>query len=124
MANERAKGLSYERDVAEQLRQVGFPDAKRHLEFQKDEAKGIDLDNTWPLGVQCKAWKSTPPITVIDEIIDDRFPIRVAVLKRKAQKGKHKIEVAVVDVEAFYAMVKVINDNKLWTTVLKEYELI
>lgn len=123
MANERAKGLSYERDVAEMLRQFGFPNAKRHLEFQKDEAKGIDLDNTWPLGVQCKAWKSAPPITVIDEIVDGRFPIRTAILKRKAQKGKHKIEVAVVDVEAFYAMIKVISDNKLWTEVLEVYEL-
>ncbi|OPX88969.1 MAG: hypothetical protein A4E53_01702 [Pelotomaculum sp. PtaB.Bin104] len=56
--NSRQKGNSFERNIATVFREVGWPKAKRHLEFQTEEADlGVDLDNTEPFGVQCKAYK-------------------------------------------------------------------
>ena len=65
--SQRTKGSSFERWVANQLKSV-FPEAKRHLEFQTQEARGVDLDNTGPFAIQCKAYAKYPPITKIQEV--------------------------------------------------------
>lgn len=62
----RTKGLSYEREVAVQLRGL-FPDAKRHLESQKEEALGFDLDNTGSWRVQCKRGRKFAPLLRLKE---------------------------------------------------------
>lgn len=63
----RTKGLSFEREVAILLRDV-FPNAKRKLEYQWQEASGVDLDGTGNLVVQCKRSKSSIPTSKIEEI--------------------------------------------------------
>ena len=63
----RAKGLDFERKIAEMLRPI-FPDAKRHLEFQKADCIGVDLDNTGPYRIQCKKLKKYAPISCIEEV--------------------------------------------------------
>jgi hypothetical protein len=63
----RKKGHEFERWCAIKLRKV-FPNAKRHLEFQKSEAKGIDLDHTGQYKIQCKRMKKYAPITCIEEV--------------------------------------------------------
>jgi len=35
----RRKGANYEREMAALFRELGWPDAKRHLEYQSDEAE-------------------------------------------------------------------------------------
>lgn len=50
----RRKGSKYELECAERMRALGFPSAKRHLEVQKEEAMGYDLDGTAPFFIQCK----------------------------------------------------------------------
>lgn len=45
-----------------------FPQVKRHLEFQKQEARGIDLDNTGDYRIQCKKLKKYAPISCIEEV--------------------------------------------------------
>lgn len=62
----RTKGHSYEREVAKQLRGL-FPDAKRHLEMQKEEAMGFDLDNTGSWRVQCKRGARYAPLSRLKE---------------------------------------------------------
>jgi len=53
------------------MRTIGFKDARRHLEYHGDDAKGVDIDNTGPYKIQCKALKKTPNIPkVFDEIKD------------------------------------------------------
>ncbi len=42
----RDKGLNFERAIAKKFREVGFPLAERQLEFQINQAQGIDLKNT------------------------------------------------------------------------------
>ncbi len=65
----RNKGLAFERWVANQFKAEGiFPDAKRHLENQAQEAKGYDLDNTGIYRIQCKRYKKYAPLTAIEEV--------------------------------------------------------
>lgn len=106
----RVKGAAYERYVASLFRDIGWEDAKRHLEYQSDEAEaGRDLDGTEPFAVQVKCWKSTPSISAIQQVIVDRdYPIRVAVLKRTQSKDSPSLEVAVVDLSVFMRMIQMI----------------
>jgi len=106
---QRRKGASFENHVADDMRQHGFPEAKRHLEFQSQEADfGRDLDNTQPFAIQCKCWKSTPSISAIQEIAtDDRYLIPVAFLKRTQAKCKPGIDVVVIPREVFLKMLDI-----------------
>lgn len=63
----RTKGHGYERAIANKLKPI-YPEAKRHLESQAQEALGYDLDNTGPFLIQCKRYKQYAPINKIEEI--------------------------------------------------------
>lgn len=55
----RTKGLNFERDVAEKLREAGYHDAKRGL-GQADGARKIpDIEGT-PFWIECKVGKRPP----------------------------------------------------------------
>lgn len=75
----RRKGLTFERDIAVALREV-FPGAKRHLEFQTQEANGVDLDNTGDFRIQCKKLAKYAPISKIEEVQCDRLFGEIPVL--------------------------------------------
>lgn len=64
----RRKGHAFEREIAKIFQQNGWPEAKRHLEYQAAEVQGVDLDNTWPFAVQCKRGRSYAPINKIFEV--------------------------------------------------------
>ena len=64
----RTKGHSFERAIANEFVELGWKEAKRHLEMQFQEAQGFDLDNTYPFKVQCKKWKDYCPISTMKEI--------------------------------------------------------
>lgn len=81
----RTKGLSFERWAANSLAPV-FPKAKRHLEMQKEEAMGFDLDNTGPYKIQCKAYKKYAPLSKIEEV--QRQPGDIPVLLTKGDRKK------------------------------------
>ena len=74
----RARGLQFERDVAIKLRRF-FPKAKRHLEFQKEEAKGFDLDNTGNFYFQLKKKQHYASISCIEEVKTDN-PLSIPAL--------------------------------------------
>jgi len=79
----RNKGLNFERTIANKLKHI-FPKAKRHLETQASEAeKGIDLDCTDPLGIQCKAYKNYAPITKLEEV---KYGVPVLITKGDRKK--------------------------------------
>lgn len=63
----RTKGHGFEREIAILLRPL-FPHAKRKLEYQFQEAQGVDLDGTGPFVIQCKRSKKTVPMSAINEI--------------------------------------------------------
>lgn len=75
----RSRGLTFERSMVDALRPV-FPSVKRHLEFQKSEANGYDLDNTDHFRIQCKRMARYAPLTKIQEVICDEELGEVPVL--------------------------------------------
>ena len=75
----RAKGHGFERKIANEMKEF-YPDARRHLEYQKCEAKGFDVANTGPFLIQCKRNRLYAPITKINEVkvsSEDQIPILV-----------------------------------------------
>jgi len=73
-ASARRKGHSFERAVAEDFRSVGFPYARRLLEYQ--EGFGIDLSGTLPFLVQVKAMNRMPNMPgLIKEILVNKQKI-------------------------------------------------
>lgn len=87
----RTKGHSFEREVAIQLREV-FPDARRHLEYQDQEANGVDLVETGEYRIQCKRLKGYASVNTIEEISSDRIFGEVPVLVTQAD-GKEAMAV-------------------------------
>lgn len=83
--HQRTKGHGFEREVAIQLRKV-FPECKRHLENQIQEAKGFDLDNTGPFRFQCKAMARYAPISRIEEVQDLAGTIPALITKGDRKK--------------------------------------
>ena len=63
----RTKGLSFERDVANSLKHI-FPEVRRQLEFQVQDAKGTDLQNTGDYKIQCKKYAGYVPVSTINEV--------------------------------------------------------
>jgi len=95
----RARGLQFERDVANALKRVGFSDAKRHLEFQASECRGVDLSNTGQFAIQCKAKNGTPNIpAVFGEIkcSDEEIPVVAFKVVGKGEYACFKLSDAVI----------------------------
>lgn len=115
MTNSRRKGHSYERELAARLRDIGFPEAARHLEYQDDEAAdGRDLKGTQPFAIQAKHWATNPPISAIEQVApSDEYPIPVAFLKRTQAKGKPGLEVMVIHADIGLEILSILNDNDL-----------
>jgi len=81
----RAKGHGFERACAKKLRRV-YPDVKRHLENQKQEAMGFDLDNTGPFKFQCKAYMNYAPVNKIEEVIYTKDEMPALITKADNKK--------------------------------------
>ena len=83
MVNRRSKGHEFERWVSKYLKRF-FPFSKRHLEYQVEECKGVDLDNTEPFGIQCKRRHEIKVYNWLEEIKDKTaIPILIAKADRK-----------------------------------------
>lgn len=67
----RTKGHSFERWVANEFKFI-FPEARRKLEYQKEEAEGVDIANTGFLKVQCKKLRQYSPVSALKEVKCDR----------------------------------------------------
>jgi len=101
----RQKGLSFERAMAKDLRAV-YPNAKRHLECQMDEAYGKDLENTGPFVFQCKRLKKYVPISTFKEITCGQYEIPVLI-----SKADNEATMAVLKWEHLLTLIKVYNEN-------------
>lgn len=63
----RTKGLAFERFIAGKLKSI-FPEVRRQLEFQVQDAKGTDLQGTDEFKVQCKKYADYVPVSTINEV--------------------------------------------------------
>lgn len=83
MVNLKNKGIGFERWVSNFLKKF-FPLSKRHLEYQNQECKGVDLDNTEPFAIQCKRYHNIGVYKWLEEIKDNSaIPILIAKADRK-----------------------------------------
>jgi hypothetical protein len=76
----RTKGHSFERFIARLFQFVGYTGAQRQLEYQINQAQGIDLANTGRYKIQCKKTKKYVPLSTINEIKykDGDVPVLIA----------------------------------------------
>lgn len=75
----RQKGNTFEREIAMDLRMMGFTKAGRHLEFQINNAVGVDIDHAGPFRIQCKNFQKYPSMSFIEEVQDKTgIPLLVA----------------------------------------------
>lgn len=109
--NGRRKGHQFERVIAQKFKKAGWKDAKRHLEYQIQEAGGVDLDETSPYLVQCKRGRKYAPIEKINEI-GETNGVRLLVTK-----GDHKEIMAVLPFEDFLAMAKKLKELENASTI-------
>jgi hypothetical protein len=74
----RRKGHAFERQVARELRGVGYAQACRNLEYQ--QGQGIDIANVGIYDIQCKRKKTSIPMSDINEVPRSvgRVPVLVA----------------------------------------------
>ena len=71
--SERAKGHRFEREIAKDFQDAGYPNACRQLEYQENTAFGVDLDNTGVYLVQCKSRKTYVSVATIKEIREEDY---------------------------------------------------
>lgn len=90
----RTKGLNFERYIAKAFRYI-FPKARRHLEFQVQEAYGEDLAEVGNLAIQCKCFQRYPNPSIIKEITD-KSKFRILALRAK---GRDYEDLAVMPLE-------------------------
>jgi len=78
--NVRAKGFAFERYIAAAMRMIGYTKAHRQLEFQINNALGIDIAETGRYKIQCKKTKKYVPMNTINEVKykGDEIPVLIA----------------------------------------------
>jgi hypothetical protein len=107
--NGRIKGHAYERATVAQFKTLGFPDAvtSRYESKSMDDQK-VDLCNTYPFHVQCKAVEKLPKSyhAILDEMPDHGVNI---LLHKKNRQGT----VVALKESDFYRIVKVLVENNL-----------
>lgn len=101
--NGAKKGKQFEREVANILGHI-FPEAKRHLEYQADEAlAGEDLSGTDRIKIQCKNHQNYVPVGTIKEVRTkdpDDIPVLVT-------KGNRLEAMAVLPFEKFVTLLEI-----------------
>ena len=85
--SQRTKGHQFERRVAADMREIGYEEARRQLEYNEDDANGIDIQNTKPFAVQCKAMKQQPNVPKVMKEIKHSFDEIPVVVYKVDNKG-------------------------------------
>lgn len=105
----RRKGHSFEREVAQGFRRVGFPKAMRHLEFQAQEAAhGVDLSHVEPYLVQCKRNRKYTSLSNFTAI-PNPYGLGVPVL---VTKGDNLPAVACIPFDYFLDLLEIAHGRK------------
>ena len=91
----RQRGQTYEREICKEFKdKTPYKEVKRHLEFQKEEAReGRDLDNTGVFAVQCKRGRKYANPNKIEEV---NRPDLIPLLITRAD-NKHSIACLYLD---------------------------
>lgn len=106
----RRKGHNFERTCARIWKNMGWDKAKRHLEYQSEEAElGQDLDGTYPFMVQCKAHKNYCSVNTIKEIEDQvgHYPMVIT-------KGDNQEPMVIIPFWAMRELLEMLKVNKIF----------
>lgn len=98
----RAKGHSFEREIANSLKPI-FPEARRLLENHKDDARGVDILHTGAYRFQCKRLRKYCNPNKIEEVQCDEMLGEVPVL---VTQGDRKRILAVLPFEELLRLLK------------------
>lgn len=97
----RLKGHSWEREVANDLKDAGFTKAKRLLEYQ--EGVGVDIENAEPFAIQCKNLAKPPSFNKMLEYMDE---VQLPGWRLLALKVTRKGEYAIMEWEDLMALIQ------------------
>ena len=112
----RDKGHGFEREIAIRLREV-FPRARRQLEYQIQDCKGVDIAETGHYRIQCKRLKKYVNPSKIEEIQLQMPEVEIPVLITKADR---KPALAVLPLDVLIRLLT-IAETFAYDTVTKTY---
>ena len=105
----RRKGHSFEREIAIECRGLGYPEARRQLEYHADDAKGVDIQNVGPYKIQCKNTAKYVSLNTIKEVQCERYLGDIPILIAKAA-GEDTL--AVLHWSDLKRLIKLVNDGE------------
>ena len=103
----RSKGASWEREVINKLKEIGFTGCVTSRgESKKVDNNKIDIIDTegkLPINIQCKQYQNTPSYFTIRDACTDKSKPFVVMWKKSPEGGENsKGAIAMVDVDYFY----------------------
>lgn len=109
--NARNAGHSYERQLAQEFRELGFVDCvtSRSESRRRDDA-GVDLCYTGPVNVQAKRWKSAPSYHAVLKSMPDEPGQMNIIMHKRPNQG----EVVVMSKADFYEIVQSLVKERIW----------
>jgi hypothetical protein len=105
----RTKGHNYERQIAKEMRELGWPDAatSRYVSQELDDQK-VDIARTDPFNIQCKAYKNNPQYTKILSEMPEGANYNI-VFHKKPRQG----EFVIMKKEDFYELLRAMRVEKI-----------
>lgn len=105
----RTKGHNYERQIAQEMRELGYTECEtsRYANRKLDDAC-VDLTNTFPFSIQCKAYKNQPNLRKELDKMPEDSNYNLIFLKRPYQK-----DTVTMDKEDFYEIIKMLKSEKV-----------
>lgn len=90
--SQRIKGHSFERLCSQLLREHGYPQAGRKLEYQFDKATGEDIEGCLPFKIQCKCMAKVPNIPQVFKEFTSLKPGEIPVVMfRVTNRGTYAV---------------------------------
>lgn len=104
----RVKGHTFERDIAQKFRDLGWTDCEtsRFASKKMDDLK-VDLVETPPFYVQCKAVENLGPLHNVLAEMPKKDMLNI-VFHKKSRKGT----IVAMTEESFWALIKIAHLNK------------
>lgn len=117
----KAKGNNFELEVASKLKNIGYNGvvSSRSQDKRSDANKIdlVDMDNEFPINVQCKYMANTPNYFVIRDACTDKDKPFVVIWKKATNDGSNSPgTVAIIDSEYFYHLLEIERQYNLITT--------
>lgn len=106
------KGASWESEIVEKLREIGFSDACRAAgESKKLDNMKVDIAGNIPVAIQAKNTQSLPSYFKIREECPDPRPFCLLWKKAADAESNSPGSVAVIPIDLFYTMLNICKDQ-------------